>query len=69
MKYRSKEFIECRPYVEGESVRGVSIGGLDRQMGHPKVGDMLVWQPDNPGYVWLMTSDYLNKHYEPVEPN
>lgn len=66
-KYRSKDdIIECRPYVEGEDLSGITIAGLDRQFGHPKAGDMIACLPKNRDYRWLITADYFAAKCEPL---
>jgi hypothetical protein len=65
-RYRRKAVGELRPYVEGESVDGISINIEDLKAGSPKAGDMIARNPENPLDQWLVNAAYFAANYEPV---
>jgi len=67
-KYRAREIIEVRPYVEGEDLSGLSTSGLEREMGSPKPSDVIIRLADSPQKEWFMSAAYLNRFYEPTGP-
>lgn len=65
-QYRRKETAELRPYVEGESLEGVSISAPDKAAGSPKLGDMIARNPKNHNDQWLVAAKYFADNFEPV---
>lgn len=64
-KYNRKAVpAEMRPYVEGESLAGVSIGDDDRANGSPKVGDMIARDPSNHYDLWLVNAAYFAEKFD-----
>jgi hypothetical protein len=62
-KFRKKNLVEIRPYVEGEDLSKLS----SKNVGHkPTVGDMIVRDPEKPSDQWLITAEYFAANYEPV---
>ncbi len=67
-KYRRKQIAELRPYVPGEELSDrVSISQADRDAGSPKKGDMIARNPDNHDDQWLVSQEYFESNFEPVE--
>lgn len=67
-KYRRIQIAELRPYVPGEILGDeVSISQADRNNGSPKPGDMIARNPRNHGDQWLVSGEYFEASFEPVE--
>ena len=66
-QYRRSQIGELRPYVEGESMVGISISQPDRDAGSPKVGDMIARNPANHMDKWLVAAKYFADNFEPVD--
>jgi len=66
-QYRRKSVSELRPYVEGETLGGVSISEADLKAGSPKVGDMIARNPKNHEDQWLVAKAYFEDNLEPIE--
>lgn len=64
--YRRKQIAELRPYVEGETLVGVSISAPDKEAGSPKVGDMVARNPKNHADQWLVAALYFADNFEPA---
>lgn len=64
-RYHRTKIAELRPYVEGESLEGVSISQADRDAGSPKLGDMIARNPANHEDQWLVAFDYFTENFEP----
>lgn len=65
--YRKKQLAEMRPYVEGESLDGVSISEPDRAAGSPMPGDMIARNTGNHEDQWLVSRSFFDANYEPAE--
>lgn len=65
-QYRRKQIAELRPYIEGESLDGVSISAVDTNAGSPCVGDMIARNPKNHADQWLVAKQYFNDNFELV---
>jgi hypothetical protein len=63
-QYRRKQIAEARPYVEGDSMEGVSISDEDRKAGSPKPGDMIARNPKNHADQWLVAAKYFEENFE-----
>lgn len=64
-KYHRKGYIEAKPYSHEEGLpEYVSISAADRDVGSPKIGDMIARNPDNHNDQWLIAQDYFEKYYE-----
>lgn len=63
-KYRKKGTQLLRPYVDGESVEGVSISVPDEKNGSPVVGDMIAVSSDDENDKWLVSKAFFEKNYE-----
>jgi len=67
-QYRRKQIAELRPYVPGEQLNErVSISVADRDAGSPRVGDMIARNPADHDDQWLVSKDYFEANFEPVE--
>lgn len=56
-----------RPYIEGESVQGVSISEADKNNGSPKLGDMIARNVEDHTDRWLVAAKYFNENLEEVK--
>lgn len=66
-QYRRKQIAEFRPYLVGEVLPDrVSISAADRDMGSPKVGDMIARNPINHDDQWLVAAEYFAANFEPA---
>lgn len=65
-QYRRKQIAELRPYLEGETLQGVSISEEDRKAGSPRVGDMIARNPKNHADQWLVAEAYFKDNFEPL---
>ena len=66
-KYRRKQIAHLRPFVEGESLEGVSVAEVDRKAGSPKAGDMIARNPKNHEDQWLVAAEYFKDNFEPAD--
>jgi hypothetical protein len=64
--YRKKQLAEMRPYVDGESLAGISVAEVDREHGSPAVGDMIARNPLDHADQWLVSAAFVATNYEPV---
>ena len=58
--YRRTNIAEMRPYVEGESLDGVSISATDV----PSVGGMIARNPNNHVDQWYVAEAYVRENFE-----
>jgi len=65
-QYRRTEIVEMRPYVPGESIKGISIWEPDDNAGSPKEGDMIARNPKNYADQWLVAAQYFVDNFEPT---
>ena len=66
--YRRKQVAELRPYRPGEELsERVSISAGDREAGSPQEGDMIARNPDNHDDQWLVSKEYFEANFEPIE--
>ena len=66
-KYAKANAVEMRPYVENEALPvGITISATDVENGSPKVGDMIVRNPENHDDKWLISEDYFTANYTEV---
>ena len=65
-QYRCKQIAELRPYVDGETLNGVSVAAVDRAAGSPKAGDMIARNPKNHADQWLVAAQYFADNFEAV---
>jgi hypothetical protein len=66
-QYRRKQIAEMRPYVSGEDMHGISVGDVDCAAGSPKTGDMIARNPKNHTDQWLISAQYFEDNFEPLE--
>jgi hypothetical protein len=67
-RYRRKQIAELRPYAPGENLdERVSISAADREAGSPKEGDMIARNPKDHNDQWLVSQEYFEANFEPVE--
>ena len=67
-RYRRKQIAELRPYIPGETLsERVSISAADRENGSPKEGDMIARDPSKHDDLWLVSKDYFEANFEPIE--
>jgi hypothetical protein len=66
-QYRRKQIAEMRPYVSGEDMHDISVGDVDRAAGSPKTGDMIARNPKNHTDQWLISAQYFEDNFEPLE--
>lgn len=59
-QYRKKGTQGMRPYVEGQSMEGISVSAGDTL----EVGGMIAVNKDNPKDQWYVAKDFFNKNYE-----
>lgn len=64
--YRRKQIAELRPYVNGESMAGVSISNADAANGSPRRGDWIARNPKNHADMWLVAAQYFYDNFEPI---
>lgn len=64
-EYRRSQIAELRPYVEGESMSGISISQPDVAAGSPHLGDMIARNPKNHADMWLVAAQYFKDNFEP----
>jgi Syntaxin-5 N-terminal, Sly1p-binding domain len=64
--YRLKKLTEMRPYVEGESLVGVTVTQANRDNGNPTKGDMIARDPLTPEFQSIVTQAQLEHDYEPA---
>lgn len=67
-RYRRSQIAELRPYVEGETLSGVSISTPDMEAGSPKAGDMIARNPKNHADKWLVAAQYFADNFESAQP-
>ena len=65
-KYRRPGISEMRPFVEGETLEGVSISNADKANGSPKNGDMIARNVKNPSDQWLVAEKFFKENFEEV---
>ena len=58
--YRKKLLQPMRPYVDGESLDGVSVAECDT----PEVGGMVAVSPDNYKDRWYVAKKFFDDNYE-----
>lgn len=63
-QYRRKGLSELKPYVEGETLEGVSISQADKDNGSPRVGDMIARNPKDHTNKWLVAEKYFLENLE-----
>ena len=61
--YRRKEILEMRPYVPGETLRGVIVSNYVRPQTD---GGMIARNPSNPNELWYMSKKYFEENFELV---
>lgn len=67
-QYRRKNISEMRPYIEGEPLDSkVSISEADLKAGSPKAGDMIARNPKNHEDQWLVSKEYYEENFEPID--
>jgi hypothetical protein len=67
-QYRRKQIAELRPYLPGEKLSDrISISATDRDAGSPKEGDMIARNPSDHEDQWLVSKEYFEANFEPVE--
>jgi hypothetical protein len=67
-KYLRKQIAELRPYEEGEALsEKVSISQADKDNGSPKIGDMIARNPKKHDDQWLVSKEYFEENFEPLE--
>ena len=65
--YRCTRVSELRPWDANMSLEGVSISDADKAAGSPKRGDMVARNPLKPGDMWLVSADYFDCNFEPLD--
>lgn len=65
-QYRRKQIAELRPYLDGESMEGISISQPDKDAGSPRAGDMIARNPKNHSDKWLVAAQYFHDNFEPL---
>ncbi len=61
-RYRKVGQIEARPYVQGESLRGVSVNQND----DTAAGGWIANDPENAADRWFITAAFFENNYEEV---
>lgn len=67
--YRKKgttEMIPVTMYHGNVHLNNVSISKTDLENGSPKEGDMIARNPKQPHDEWLVSKEYFEDNYEPV---
>lgn len=65
-QYRRSQIAELRPYVDGESMDGISVASVDLLAGSPKIGDMIARNPKNHDDKWLVAAQYFVDNFEEI---
>jgi hypothetical protein len=66
-KYRRTQIAEMKPWTPGMVLGGgVSVAGVDRANGSPKIGDMIARNPKNHDDQWLVAAQYFADNFEPL---
>lgn len=66
-QYRRVSVCELRPWSKGESMRDISVSGVDVHNGSPKEGDMIARNPKNHADKWLVAAEYFRENFEPMD--
>lgn len=67
VKYRRKQIVELRPYIEDEDISDISISKEDGLAGSPKIGDMIARNPKNHKDQWLVAAQYFADNFEEIK--
>lgn len=59
-QYRKIGWVYMRPYIDGETLDGVSVSACDT----PGPGGMIAMNPANCDDQWYVAADFFQKHYE-----
>lgn len=66
-EYRKKNTQSMRKYIVGENLDDrVSVSEADANNGSPKEGDMIAVSKDNADDMWLVSKEFFEANYEPV---
>lgn len=65
--YRRKNYCEMTPWTPEFDMKWVNVSRVDTVAGSPKDGDMIARKLDNHLDTWLVSQDYFNACFEPVE--
>lgn len=60
--YRKIGNIEARPFIQGESLQGVSVSALD----DPSEGGWIARNPDDHNDRWFINNRFFKDNYEEV---
>lgn len=82
-QYQRKQIVELRPVevddiqkydnysgnmpTEEKKGNWVSISDKDKRNGSPKIGDIIARNPKNHCDQWLVTEQYFEDNFEPIE--
>jgi ribosomal protein L19 len=67
-EYQRKQIAELRAYQPGERLSDrVSISEADREAGSPKEGDMIARNPADHEDQWLVSKEYFEANFEPID--
>lgn len=61
--YRKVGVQPMRPYIQGESLEGISINKEDT----PEIGGMIAHNPKNPEDKWYVAKKFFEENYELAE--
>ena len=60
--YRKKNVQPMRPYIQGETMDGISVNAEDT----PEIGGMIAYNPENPDDRWYVGKQFFAHNYEEV---
>jgi hypothetical protein len=66
-QYRRKAIAEIAEWKEGFDMTRVSVSAADEEAGSPKAGDMIARDPANHDDKWLISKDYFDANFEPID--
>ena len=66
-KYRRTNIAEMRPYIKGEDMTGISMGGHDLAFNPPNVDmGMIARNPNNHKDQWYVARKYFEENFEEI---
>jgi len=65
-KYRKGTITEMMPWTPDVSMDAVTVG-VEFRANHPRKGDMVARDPNNPSDMWLVVEEFFDNNYVLVE--
>lgn len=66
-QYRRTQIAEMADWEPDFDMNNVSISRPDQEAGSPKIGDKIARNPANHEDMWLVSKDYFDANFEPLE--